>query len=113
MVSKRTIKVADLIRREISQIIIDSIEDPLVGFVTVTSVKLSDDLKNAKIYVTTLGNEKQQTNTLKGLKRATPFIRSQLGFRTHLRYIPQINFVLDDTFNYAQNIERLLRTLKK
>lgn len=108
---KRSLKVAGLLKAEISDIIQTRIKDPLVGFVTVTDVVLSDDLKNAKVYFSILGDDKKKERSQKGLNRARKYIQSELASRVRLRYIPSITFYIDETWEYATNIERLLHEL--
>lgn len=109
---KRAVKVADLIKREVSRIIVENVKDPRVGFVTITHVKMTEDLKEASIYFSVLGDPKQREDTIKGLNRATPFIRMELGSRIRLRYTPKIKFLLDTTLDYAENIEKIIKKLK-
>ena len=112
MVGKRSKKVAGLIKIEISRIIQTRLKDPLVGFVTITDVVLSDDLKIAKIYFSVLGDEVQKANSLKGLQRARSFMQNELGSRVRLRYLPELRFFIDESWNYGANIDRILENLK-
>ena len=108
---KRSRKVAGLLKAEISVIIKTRIKDPLIGFVTVTDVVLSDDLRMAKVYVSVLGDEVQKQNSLKGLERARGFIQRELGSRVRLRYLPVLSFYLDESLSYGENIDRILWSL--
>lgn len=110
---KRSRRVAELLREEISQIITKELKDPLVGITTVTGIKLTDDLKSAKIYVSILGNGTARENGLRGLNRAKKFIRAELGHRTDLKYVPAIKFVYDGSLDYAQNIESIINKIHK
>lgn len=110
---KRADRVSELLREEISQIITQQVKDPLIGFVTVTNIKLTDDLKLARVYVSTLGKKDDREKSLLGLGRATSFIRSELGHKTNLKYVPELKFYYDETFDYAQNIESLLNEINK
>ena len=76
---KRSRRVSQLLREEISRIITQQLKDPLVGIVTVTGVNITDDLKLARVYVTILGDEKNRQDGLRGLERATKFIRSKIA----------------------------------
>ena len=111
MAVKRSKKVAGLIKIEISRIIQTRLKDPLVGFVTITDVVLSDDLKIAKIYFSVLGDEVQKTNSLKGLKRARSFMQNELGSRIRLRYLPELRFFLDESWSYGAKIDQILENL--
>lgn len=109
---KRSQKVACLLKAEISNIIRTRIKDPLVGFVTITDVILSDDLRIAKVYFSVLGEEPQKENSLKGLERARTFIQNELGSRVRLRYLPILRFYLDESWTYGSNIDRILHKLQ-
>ncbi|MCH7673884.1 30S ribosome-binding factor RbfA [candidate division KSB1 bacterium] len=110
---KRSRRVSQLLREEISRIITQQLKDPLVGIVTVTGVNITDDLKLARVYVTILGDEKNRQDGLRGLERATKFIRGKIARRTNLKYIPELEFYYDETIDYAQNIELLLKKIHK
>lgn len=101
-------KVQELIKQEVSKIILQDLKDPHIGFVTVTSVEVTGDLKNAKIFVTFMGERKQQEDTFKALKRAKGFIRREIGKRIRLQYTPDISFHFDETFQYGVHINELL-----
>jgi len=111
MGSKRANKVSGLLKMEISDIIRTRLKDPRVGFVTITDVVLSDDLRNARVYVSVLGDETQRDNTLEGLEHACPFIQNELGSRLRLRYLPHLRFYYDASFEYGANIDRILDSL--
>ena len=104
----RKLRVQDLIREEISSIIQRDIKDPGMGFVTIIEVKMSDDLKLAKIYCSIYGDEEGIAKTLDALKRSKGFIRFLLGKRIKLRYTPEIAFILDRTQETASRIEEIL-----
>lgn len=104
----RATRVKELLREEISQIITVELKDPLVGMTTVTEVKLTGDLKSARVYVNIYGDESVTNRTLRGLGRATKFIRAEIGRRTELKFVPEIRFVYDDSIDHAQNIESIL-----
>ncbi|MFH1790749.1 MAG: 30S ribosome-binding factor RbfA, partial [Candidatus Omnitrophota bacterium] len=102
--SRRADRVAEAIRREASLLINEKVRDPRVGFVTVTKATISDDLRNAVIYCSVLGDEKSRKTAMKGLKSAMKFIRAEIGHRLELRYIPEIRVCEDDTLEYADRI---------
>ncbi|MDZ7289102.1 MAG: 30S ribosome-binding factor RbfA [candidate division KSB1 bacterium] len=108
---KRAARVAELLREVISEIITTQLKDPAVGRVTITRVKLSDDLKNARVYFSMLGNEQQRRSTIEGLKRATGFVRAATARKISLRHAPDLQFFYDDTLDYVENIENLLRKI--
>ena len=110
---KRSRRVSELLREEISRIVTQQLKDPLIGIVTVTSVKLTDDLKLARVYVSILGDEKNRQDSLRGLERATKFIRSEMGRKANLKYVPDLEFYYDETIDYAHKIELLLKKIHK
>lgn len=108
---KRANRVAKLMKQEISQIISRELKDPRVVMATVTKVKLTDNLSFARIFVSIMGDEKVKQNTLEGLNVAKNFIRTELGHRTGLKFVPDISFYYDDSIDYAQNIESLIKKI--
>ncbi len=112
MALKRSRRIAGLIKSEISDIIHTRIKDPLIGFVTITDVTLSDDLKIAKIYFSVLGDEDEKKSSLKGLERARTFIQNELGSRVRLRYLPTLRFFFDESWNYGDRIDQIIRSLQ-
>lgn len=106
--SRRPERLAGQIKEEVSLIIAGEVEDPRVGFVTVTDVKLSADLRHAKIFVSVVGTENEVKGSLAALKHANGFIRHQLGAVLRMRHIPELHFAYDDTEVRAARIEELL-----
>jgi ribosome-binding factor A len=98
-------------KQEIADILMRKIKDPRVGFVTVTDVDLADDLRNAKVFVSVYGGDKEAS--LKGLKSAAPFIRSELGKRMRMRCVPELLFRFDATVEQGAHIMELLRTIEE
>ncbi len=111
--SLRALKVADLLKREISWILQRDLKDPRVGFITITRVKMSDDLKQAKIYFSMLPSVGEASVALEGLNHAKSYIRAALKARVHLKYIPYLSFYIDDTLDYVQKIESLIAKTKE
>jgi len=105
---QRVERVKHLIQQEISQILQLDVKDPRVKFVTVTDVKLTPDLHEAKVFVTTLGEIADCDALLLGLKRATGYIRGELGRRLKLKHIPQLEFIFDDSYDKQERILSLL-----
>jgi ribosome-binding factor A len=108
---KRSARVGDQMKQEIADILMRKIKDPRIGFVTVTDVELSDDLRNAKVFVSIYGGDKEET--FKGLKSASAFIRSELGRRMTMRCVPEILFRFDDTVERGAHIMELLHEIEK
>ena len=107
----RATRVADQIRMEVAEILARNIKDPRVQFVTVTDVKMTSDLKIARVYVTALDQEHYEQQTAPGLKSAVGFIRTEVGRRLNLRYTPEIVFYRDTSAEYAQRMEKILDSL--
>lgn len=98
-------------KQEIADILMRKIKDPRIGFVTVTDVEVADDLRNAKVFVSVYGEDKEAS--LKGLKSAAPFIRSELGKRMRIRFVPELLFRFDGTVEQGAHIMELLRTIEE
>jgi len=105
---KRTERVSDQIRMEIADILMRRVKDPRVGFVTVTAVDVTADLKQAWVYVTVLQQGAQEVETLGALSRAEGFIRGELGRRLTLRYVPALKFVKDTSIDRVTRVLNLL-----
>lgn len=105
---KRSDRVADLIRAEISDILLKKVRDPRTRNVTVTDVKMTDDLRLAKIFFVPMGIDVSGDDTREGLERAASFLRREMGKRLQLRYVPELKFIYDKSFEYGDRIERLL-----
>ena len=112
MSSQRPDRVGEAIRDELSQLLAREVQDPGVGFITLTRVKVSPDLQVARVYYTTLGDEQARRDTAKALRRATPFLRRQLGQRIRLRRVPEIDFFYDESIAQGDRIEQILQELK-
>jgi ribosome-binding factor A len=108
---KRSQRVGDLLREEIAEIVIHRLKDPRIGFVTITGVDVTDDLKIAKIYVSIFKDEDKKT-TLEILNSAKSFIRSELSKRLRMKSIPSIGFRLDTSIEYGNKIDKLLKKIE-
>lgn len=105
---KRATRVADQIRMEVAEIIMRKTKDPRVSSVTVTDVELSNDLRCARVYVTTLRDGQAEVDAFEGLAKAAGFIRAELGRRLHLRYTPELIFQKDMSGPQGDRILTLL-----
>ena len=112
MKGKRADKVGDQIRVEISDILLKDLKDPRIGFVTITKVAVSDDLRQAKVYYSVFGGEQAKEDSEQGLESATGYIKRELGRRMRLKYMPEITFHFDDSLEYGAHIEELLQRVK-
>jgi len=112
MVSVRTTRVAEQMKKEIAAIIEHQVKDPRIGFITITNVELSNDLRHAKIFFSSLGNEEQQKKSLEGLENAKGFIRKEVAQRIQLRYAPEILFRIDNSIEHGVKISQILSKIK-
>lgn len=110
---KRADRVGDLIRNELADILLRKTKDPRVGagFVTITDVKVSDDLRHARVLVSIYGDEDARRETLKGLRSASHFMRSELGKRLKMRNTPELAFHIDESIERGADMLDKLRKL--
>ncbi|MDI6602443.1 MAG: 30S ribosome-binding factor RbfA [Thermoanaerobacteraceae bacterium] len=107
-------KVAEEIKRDLGLIIKNDLKDPRISEIcSITRVELSNDLRYSKIYISIYGNDDVKANTLQGLKNATGYIRKELSKRLKLRYIPEINFVLDESIENGIRISKIIDELRE
>jgi ribosome-binding factor A len=112
MASHRPDRVGEQIRDELSALLSrGAVHDPGIGFITLTRVKVSPDLQQARVFYTTLGDEKARKETAKALTRATPFLRRQIGAVLSLRRVPELDFRFDESIGHQDRIEQILRDL--
>lgn len=110
--TRRKLRINELLRREISQILSQQINDPrLSGLVSITQADTSPDLRYAKVLVSVMGNREDKEAAIRGLTSASGFLRKELGLRLTLRHVPQLTFVMDDSIEYAQNMLKLMDSL--
>ena len=114
MANYRGGRINEEVKREVSNIIQNEIKDPrLTAMVSVTDVKVTRDLRYAKVFVSIFGkNDEEKNNTFVALKNASGYIRKEIGQRINLSYNPQIIFELDDSINYGMHIEELIQRVK-
>ena len=108
---KRADRVAGLLKEEISRIIFEELKDPRIGMVTITRVRVTDDLRLARVYFNVLGGVENKDRSLAGLKNASRFIRTQIRMHTDLRYIPELEFYYDDSLDYSERIDALIAAI--
>jgi ribosome-binding factor A len=109
---KRTDRLNEQLRQEISLLVRDEVRDPRVGMVTITAVETSPELDHARVFITTLGDDEEKQAAVTGLQSASPFIRSQLSRRLHIRRVPELHFQIDRVLEEAGRIEALLREVR-
>lgn len=110
MESQRVRKVQKLMKEVLGDSIRD-LKDPRIGFTTVTSVKVTPDLRMARVYVSVFGDEKAQEETLAGLESASSHLRAELGREVRTRFTPELVFEMDHTPEEADRLERLIHRL--
>ena len=108
----RAESVGRQIQEELSDLIHRNIKDPRLGYVTVTGVRVTRDLKFARVYVSVMGEGETRDTSMMILQRAMSFLRRELGGRIRLRHVPELEFELDHTLERASRIDRLLDDLK-
>ena len=106
--SSRTRRVGEQIQRELALIIQRELSDPRVQWVTVSAVKLSKDLQNAKVYITVLGDEQALEAALGVLNKVSGFLRHELGRRIRLRILPELKFIYDESIARGEHLDRLI-----
>lgn len=112
MPTKRSERTGDQILEYVSELLSRQINDPRIGVVTLTGAEVSRDLRHARIYFSILAAKETKEQVLTGLRSATGFIRSKMARELGFRYVPEIEFVYDDTQEKAQRIDQLLKQVK-
>lgn len=108
---KRSVRVADVIRNEVSLLLINKLRDPRMQDVYISKVEVSDDLKHARLFYTVLGGKKSIKSAETGFKRAKGFIRSHLAKTLNLRYTPALQFRYDETVEKVEEVEKLFQEI--
>ena len=111
MTKIRVGRVSEQIKKELSQILQTELKDPRIGFITVTGVEVTNDLSQAKVFLSVLGTDQQKEETLKALAKGQGFIRSELGRRVRLRHTPELVFKFDTSIEYGSRIDQLLHKI--
>lgn len=93
--------------------LIHELKDPRVGFATVTAVRISADLQHGRVFVSVLGTDEEQADTMAGLKSAAPYLRGELGRQMRMKYLPELVFELDTGAQEAERLESLLHQIEK
>ena len=113
MQGKRTERVASLLQMELSNLILERVKDPRLGFVTVTNTKITADLKSAVIFVSIMGDKKKKEESLAVLKRAAGFLQHEVGLAIKMRYTPKLQFELDDSLDKDFEIGQVIRKIEE
>lgn len=110
---KRANRVGDLIREIICEMLLKDLSDPRLETVTITEVEVTDDLRLATIFFSARGRHSKEEASLRGLQSAAGYIKKRLGRELRIRYIPDLTFKVDHSFDYGSKIDRLIQTVKK
>ncbi|NQT82992.1 30S ribosome-binding factor RbfA [bacterium] len=113
MATRRMIRVGELIKREIADILCREIKDPRIGFVTVSNVDVTRDLRMAFVKVSVLGDDESRQQAVRSLNSAAGFIQKELSSRIRLRYMPKVQFRLDTSVDDFMHITQLLAEIKE
>jgi ribosome-binding factor A len=112
LAGKRSVRVGDQIQKEISYLLLERVKDPRVRGVTVTGIKLSNDLKRARVFFSVIGEQDQIKKAQAGLDSAKGFIKREIGRRMSLRYTPEIIFAYDPSLESGSHMESIFEKLK-
>ncbi|MGM0499384.1 MAG: 30S ribosome-binding factor RbfA [Bacillota bacterium] len=112
MANKRAIRVGELLKEEISQIVLREMKDPRIGFVSITDVEVSGDLRHAKVFISVYGTDKEKEETLAGLQQAQGYVRKLVGERVKIHHTPEIIFRYDDSIENGVHISEIIKDLK-
>lgn len=107
--SRRTDRVEEICKEELSELLQRDVKDPRIGFVTITRVKISPDLKHAKVYISVLGNEEEAERSIEGLNSAKGFLKSLLGKHLKLRSMPDIEFIRERISEEAIHLSEIMK----
>ena len=111
--SRRTDRINEQLREEISTVLARQIKDPrLDSVISITRVESSSDLRSARVYISVLGNEEQQKEALEGLQSAASFLRREIRDRINMKHTPFMTYVLDESIQDADHILRLISTVR-
>lgn len=111
--SRRTDRISSLVQIELGELILKKLKDPRIGFVTVTGVDMTPDLKQARAYYTVMGKEKERRETQKGLEHSAGFLQHEIAVTLKLRYTPKLTFHFDESLERGIVIENILHELKQ
>lgn len=112
MTSPRIARLRELFKQETSVILQRHMKDPRIGFISVTDVEISGDLRHAKIFVSVYGDAEEKARTMAALASARGFVRTELARRIRLRYFPELHFVIDESIERGDRVDRLLRQVR-
>lgn len=109
----RTIRLGEQIREDLGELLARQVRDPGIGFLTITRVRVTEDLQQARVFYTTLGSPAEAQKTARALARAVPFLRRALGDRLRLRRVPELTFAVDEAVGHQARVEELLEEIRR
>lgn len=107
--SRRTDRVGEAIQELVAGLLLREIKDPRIGLVTITAVRVSPDLRHARVYFSSLGDDEQRARSLRGLRSAAGFVRGQIARQLNLRVAPEVVFEFDPSLEEAERLSQLLK----
>ncbi|MGH7197377.1 MAG: 30S ribosome-binding factor RbfA [Candidatus Omnitrophota bacterium] len=111
--SQRSQQVAEELRKTVSMILLEDVNDPRMGFITITRIELTDDLRYAKIHYSVLGSDAERTATEEALEESMPLIKRLTIERINMRYAMELKFELDRSIEHSFKIDEILKKIKK
>jgi ribosome-binding factor A len=109
----RTARLGEQIRQDLGELLARDVRDPGIGFVTLTRVRVTEDLLQARVFYTALGDAAAQAGTARALERVVPFLRRALAKRLRLRRVPELTFAVDESVGHQARVEELLEQIKR
>jgi len=113
MGAERRKRVGVRIKEEISELLLRKVRDPRIGFVTITDVELTTDLRRATVFYSVMGDEEERSRAAQGLRSACGFIKREMASRLNLKFMPDIVFALDTSFEEMDRMEKVFRQLQR
>jgi ribosome-binding factor A len=110
--TRRTERIGNLIQKELGDLIHRELTDARIGFVTISRVDITTDLAHAKVYISTMGSDKEKRDSLAGLSRSASFLRTQLAKVFHMRTVPRLQFLEDKNLDHGFRINELLKDIQ-
>jgi len=106
--SKRSQRVGQLLQQELANMLVNEVRDPRIGFATITEVRVTPDLRSARVFVSIYGSEQERQQSLDGIAAASGFLQREVGRRLRLKYTPELSFSHDDSLDRADRLEQLI-----
>lgn len=114
MAVERINRISEEVKRELSDIIMNDLKDPrITGMISIVNLKVTRDLRYAKVYISIYGSDEDKKNAIDGLRNAAGFLRKEIGRRVQLRYTPELIFEMDDSIEQGIYISNLIEKLNK